>query len=195
MMKNYLQIIITLVISLILSVGMNSCKNSDKEINKIELVKKYFKHLNHPKTFNTITLFTDSLWTKEGDYEQIYSLNEYQDWLKWDAIFEPTYKILQIKQEDSIVIVNVSKIDKRISFLHGEPIITKQLFQFNHDKISSIETYEYINFKEAIFIQNRNMLLSWVEENHPELNGFLYDQSEKGATKYLNAIHLFNNRK
>lgn len=130
----------------------------------------------------------------EYDYEQTFSKNEYVEWLKWDAVFEPTYKILKIEQDNETVKAQVSKTDKRISFLHQEPIVTEQVFRFNNNKISSIETTKYVTFNDSVFVDNREKLLKWVENNHPELNGFIYDQTESGGMKYLKAIELYTNK-
>tara|TARA_R110002167_G_C12410901_1_gene627904 strand:- start:185 stop:532 length:348 start_codon:yes stop_codon:yes gene_type:complete len=113
--------------------------------------------------------------------------------LKWDSIFDPTYKILQIEQEDEIVKAKISKIDKRISFLHQEPIVTNQIIRFDNDKIIGLETTVYVIFNDSIFVKNRDRLVNWIEENHPELNGFLYDQTKTGGLKYLKAIELYKN--
>ena len=140
-------------------------------------------------------LLADSLVTKETEYnyEQTFTLNEYVEWLKWDSIFDPTYKILQIEQEDEIVKTKISKIDKRISFLHQEPIVTNQIIRFDNDKIIGLETTVYVIFNDSIFVKNRDRLVNWIEENHPELNGFLYDQTKTGGLKYLKAIELYKN--
>ena len=72
------------------------------------------------------TLITDSLSTEETEYNyvQTFSKKDYVEWLKWDSVFEPTYKILEIKQKNGTVKAKISKTDKRIIFLHQEPIVT-----------------------------------------------------------------------
>jgi len=87
-----------------------------------------------------------------------------------------------------------SKTDKRISFLHEQPIVTNQLIRFDQDKIVSIETTEYAVFNDSIFVKNRDSLLSWIDENHPELNGFIYNQTAPGGRQYLKAIELYTNQ-
>jgi len=37
--------------------------------------------------------------------------------------------------------------------------------------------------------------LSWVSENHPELNGFINDQTEAGGKKFLKALELYETKK
>ena len=185
------------VILWFVTIGIISCKNSEKEIDKLEIAKKYYQVLDKSDVSGIKTLLTDSLLTKETqyDYEQTFSINEYADWLKWDSVFEPTYKILEIKKENGTVRTKISKTDKRISFLHKEPIVTHQVIHFEKDKITSIETTKYVIFNDSIFVKNRDGLVNWIDKNHPELKGFIYDQTETGAMKYLKAIELYKNRK
>ena len=53
----------------------------------------------------------------------------------------------------------------------------------------------YVDFKVATWEKNRTELLRWVDEHHPELNGFLYDQTEAGGMKFLKAIELYQYKK
>lgn len=186
-----------IILSLLLTIAFISCKNSDKEIDKLEIAKQYYKALDTSDTTAIALLLTDILLTKETQYkyEQTFSQKEYVEWVKWDAVFDPTYKILQIEQEDGIVKAKISKIDKRIAFLHQEPIVTNQIILFQGDKISSIETTDYVVFNDASFVKNREALLSWIAENHPEMNKFIHDQTEVGGKNYLEAIELYKNRK
>ena len=185
------------MLSLLLLPAFISCRNSDKGIEKLEIAKTYYRALDSSDNLGMELLLTDSLVTKETayDYEQTFSLEEYLEWLKWDSVFDPKYNILQIEQEDEIVKAKISKIDKRISFLHQEPIVTNQIIRFDNAKIISIETTEYLIFNDSTFVKNRNSLINWIDENHPELNGFIHDQTETGGLKYLKAIELYKNKK
>ncbi len=185
------------MLALLWIIAFSSCKNSKKEIDQLEIAKQYYQVLDNSDHAGMATLIKDSILTieTEADYEQKFSQKEYIDWLKWDSVFEPTYKILDIEQENGAVKATISKIDKRISFLHEEPVVTRQVIRFDHDKIISIETTKYIIFNDTKFVKNREALLSWMEENHPDLNRFIYDQTEAGGLKYLKAIALYQNRK
>lgn len=166
-------------------------------MDTLAIAKKYYKALDTSDYSEITLLLTDSLVTKETeyDYEQTFSLKEYVEWLSWDAVFDPTYEILQIEREDEIIKAKISKIDKRILFLHEEPIVTNQVIRFHNDKIISIETTEYVGFNDSIFVKNRDGLVSWIDENHPEMNGFIHDQTETGGIKYLKAMELYKNKK
>ena len=136
----------------------------------------------------------DSLKTIEGEHINIYSKIDYLEFLKWDSVFDPNYEILEIEQMDGIVKAKISKMDKRIFFLHEKPFITNQTISFQKDKIISIKT-DYLNFDYPTWEKNKNGLLNWIDKNHPELNGFVNDQTEDGGMKFLKAIELYNNKK
>lgn len=185
------------ILVLLLSIGVLSCKSSEKRVDKLGIAKQFYKILDNSKASEIKNLLTDSLITKETQYNyvQIFSLEEYIEWLKWDSVFNPTYRILKIEHNKGIVKAKVSKIDKRILFLHEEPIITNQVIKFDNNKIISLETTEYLVFNDSTFVKNRAKFLNWIDQNHPELNGFIYDQTKIGAIKYLKVIELYQNRK
>ncbi|WP_461587788.1 hypothetical protein [Winogradskyella sp.] len=178
---------------LCLVLGIYSCKNTNQNIDKLEIAKQYYDVLDKSDISGIDTLLTDSLLTRETeyDYEQTFSKTEYVEWLKWDAVFNPTYKILDIEQDNETVKAKISKTDQRIAFLHQEPIVTEQVIRFKKNRISSIETTKYVVFNDSIFVKNRDTLLNWIDKNHPELNGFIYDQTKSGGMKYLEAIALY----
>ena len=89
----------------------------------------------------------------------------------------------------------ISKTDKRIIFLHQEPIVTDQVVRFDNDKITSIETTKYVIFNDSVFVKKRDELVDWIDKNYPELNGFIYDQTMTGGMNYLKAIELYENKK
>ncbi len=175
-----------IVLSLLLTIGFISCKNSEKKIDRVEIAKKYFEVHDNSDYSKISDWFADNLTTIEGEYKQTYSKSDYLEFLKWDSVFDPNYEILEIEQKDGIVKAKISKMDKRISFLHEEPFITNQTIKFQNDKIISVET-EYVDFNEGTWERNKNELLSWIDENHSELNGFIYDQTESGGMKFLKA--------
>ena len=185
------------VLLFLIAIGFISCKNSEKEIGKLEIAKQYYKALDNSDSAVMNILLTDSLLTKETDYdyEQTFSKKEYiKEWLKWDSVFNPTYKVLEIEQENETVKAKISKVDKRILLLHEEPTVWNEVIRFDSDKIISIERKNVI-FNDKTWERNRTKLLSWIDENHPELNGFLNGQTESVGLQYLKAIELYVNKK
>lgn len=184
------------ILTLLIVLVFISCKRSEKGIDTLGIAEKYYDALDNSDASVIADLLTDSLVTKETayDYEQTFTRSEYLEWVKWDSVFDPTYEILRIEKEDKYIKATISKIDKRISFLHQQPIITNQLIRFDRNKIVSLETTEYIVFNDSTFVKNRDSLLSWIDENHPELNGFIHKQTAPGGRQYLKAIELFANQ-
>ncbi len=183
-----------ILISLLLAIGFISCKNSKKEINRVDIVKQYFNSLNSSDLSRISNQFSDSLKTIEGKHKNIYFNNDYLEILKWDSVFQPRYKILEIKEyKNGNVEAKISKMDRRITFLHEKSFLTNQIFSFQKDKITSIET-DYLNFDYTTWGENKNALLDWIEKNHPELNGFVNDMTKNGGVKFLKAIELYNSK-
>ena len=180
---------------LVLNLGFSACKNSEKEIDHLALTNRYFEILDTSKTSEIEDLLSDSLVTRENDYDYTYTFSKaaYVEWIRWDSVFDPNYKILNIAQDSNVVKVRVSKIDTRINFLHNAPIVTDQEFHFKEDKISAIVTTKYVVFNDSIFVKNRETFLNWMDQNHPDLNDFIFDQTKAGGLKYLKAIKLFKN--
>lgn len=189
-----------IILSLLL-IGLMSCKTSEKEKvkekSKLEIAKQYYKALDNSDRLEMLTLLADSIVIRENadNYEERFSQNGYAVWLKWDSVFEPTYKILEIEEENAVVTAKISKIDKRLFFLTEEPMVWNEIVRFDNNRIVKVERIEYEVFNVEKFLKNRDELVSWIDKNHPELSGFLYDQTKAGGMKYLKAIKLYNNKK
>jgi hypothetical protein len=185
-----------IIVLFILNIALLSCKTSSEQINQLEISKQYYQALNNSDGNLMKKVLTDSLILKEMDYDyvQIFSQKDYiEDWLKWDSVFSPTYKILEIKQDNDVVKATISKVDKRIHFLHEEPTIWSAVIRFDADKIRSIERKNVV-FNEKTWERNKTDFLNWIQENHPELNEFIYDQTESGGERFLKAIALYKNK-
>ncbi len=196
-MPNHLKMNQILIILLLFLVVLVNCKNPEKTIDRLEIAEKYFVALDESNSSKIKDLLTDSLiiTIPKYEYEVRYSKSDYVGkWLKWDSVFEPTYKVLEMKLENGIVKAKVSKIDKRILFFMQKPFLTNEILRFQNDKIITVET-EYLNFDEETWEKSRNGLLSWISENHPELNGFINDQTEAGGMKFLKALELYETKK
>ena len=184
----------TTVLLLLLTIGIISCRNPEKESDKLEIAKEFNIAIDDSNPLKTTELITERFTTIDDGFEQKYSGNEYAEWVKWDSVFEPTYEIFKIERENGIVKAKISKTDKRISFLHHEPIVTDEIIQFEGNKIKGINRTS-ASFDVEKFVKNRDELVNWITENHPELNGFLNDQTKSGGLNYLKAIELYKNKK
>ncbi len=183
----------TLFIVIICLLGI-SCRQPKTDVNKMEVTKNYIKALNTSDYDAIIGLFKDSIRMKEIVYSSVFSKDEYYQLFQWDSTFSPTYKILEIKEENDAIRMTVSKECPRILFLNEEPNVTDETVKFEDGKIKSIEITKYVVLNEKVWERNRTQLVEWIETHHPELDGFLYDQTKKGAIKYLEAIKRYQAR-
>lgn len=179
----------TLLLFLLFTI-LISC-NSKKESSEIDLIKAYYLALNESQLSRVSDLFYDSIRMRENNYLYTASKDSFYLKLQWDSIFQPNYELLEIKEVDKGVEVKVSKTDPRILFLNEEPNINKELFTFKQGKIYSSEILEYIVFNWDLWDENRSKLVNWIQKNHPELEGFLHDQTKQGAINYLKVIKLY----
>ncbi|NAS11956.1 hypothetical protein [Poritiphilus flavus] len=178
-------------LTLLLLTGFISCKDTKKGTDHIEIVKNYYQALDE-SNFNKLSpLIADSFSSRELEYVKVFSKREYREFIRWDSVFHPEYQILEIAENDGLIKLKVSKAGIRSLFLNEEPIITREEVRIQEGKIESVAITEYVVFNEARWTKNRVDLLSFIEENHPELNGFLTDQTMQGAMNYLKAIALF----
>ena len=178
--------------------GFISCKKpvAIKPINKLELAHKYYQALNTADSDVLDSLLMDSLVTIEADYDytQTFTKEEYiNNWLQWDAVFKPSYKVLKIEESQDNVIAEITKSDVRISLLHEGPTTWRSILRFKENKLVSIENNNVV-FNDSIWMKNRTQLIDWIAQNHPELNGFLNGQNKTVGLKYLKAIELYNNK-
>lgn len=188
----------TIILLLLLTI-LISCKNYEKANDQLEISKKYFDALNKSSSLEMNNLLTDSLTTTipKYDYTIRYSKSDYvKNWLKWDSVFEPTYKVLEMNLKNKIVKAKVSKTDKRILFFMQKPFVANYIVRFQNNKIASVEE-EGVNFDETTWKKNRTRLLNWTKENHPELHldHFINVQTKSGGEKLLKAIELYKNKK
>ncbi|MGY3795729.1 hypothetical protein [Aquimarina sp. 433] len=191
-----------LIISFLLFITVCvSCKTSENEknktFNKLEIGTQYYKALDQSDSTKMTSLVGDSIVIRENkdNYEERFSRQGYKTWLAWESVFDPTYNILQIREEKDIVIAKVSKTDKRIFFLTQEPVVWVETLQFDQNRIVKVNRMEYEVFNIDKFVKNRDSLVQWIDKNHKELSGFLYPQTKSTGIKYLKAIELYNKEK
>ncbi len=171
-----------------------SCNSKVQESKEKELIKKYFASLNNFDLEAIPNYYYDSIRMRENDYLYLASKDSFYIKLQWDSVFRPKYGVLEIEEVDNDLIVKVSKSDPRILFLNEEPTIYRERFTFKDGLIYSSETRDFILFNWDTWDENRSKLVNWIKSNHPELDGFLYDQTKKGALNYLEALKLYGSR-
>ena len=186
-MKKYIPLITSFIL-----LGLIGC---NKTTSPIETAKSYYKALDQ-SDFETLSpLLADSIVSKEIVYETMFSKKGYIELQRWDSVFRPTYKMLEIEEIDGRVKAKISKSCPRILFLNGEPIVTEETMTFNEGKIDSVIIDTYVVFNAQRWDSVRSKLVNYINQNHKHLNGFLHDQTVKGALDYTDAIQLFNQSK
>ena len=152
---------------------------------------EYYQALNESSFEKISSLYFDSVRVNEGIYSIVYSIGDFKHWFQWDSVFQPTYKVIEINRSDNEVNIIVSKKCVRTLFLNGEPTVTKETLTFKEGKIFSVQIKESISFNNKLWDENREDLVGWINENHPQLNGFIHDQSLNGGLNYVTALNLY----
>jgi hypothetical protein len=184
--------VVTLIFCLVVAV---SCIQHNKEVDKVKIAEDYISALDNSDYNKVADMFLDSIRFNEMEYIRTFTRESYRDLIQWDSVFQPTYKILEMKEVGEELHLKVSKTCDRIMFLQGEPFISREVIKFKEGAIYSVDVVEYVDFNDSLWSANRENLVLWIDEHHPELNGFIYDQTKKGAVNYLKAMDLYRNRK
>ena len=170
-----------------------ACDSNDAR-EKEELARNYYKALTDSDYAQIVALHYDSIRVKEGPFISAYSKESYSNWFQWDSVFNPNYEILDFKIVDEGAEITVSKVCERIEFLNGGPMVSKEILRFKDHKIYEQEIAEFVSFDNENWDAQRTKLVEWIDQNHPELNGFINDQSLQGGLNYLKALQLFQER-
>lgn len=184
----------TLVSFIILFICVFSFSSCSRKNYNTQLVQNYYNQLNQSNYLELSEFIGDSITISEGNYNTDYSKNDYYTFFQWDSVFSPKYEILEIKEFDQKVEVSVSKICTRIKFLNQKPIISREIIEIKSQKISKIKNIEMdSDFK--LWNSKKNEMVPWIKKNHPELDGFIYDQTKTGAQNYVKAMVLYKELK
>lgn len=160
-----------------------------------ELVTEYYEAFNSSDFSRITAVLNDSITITEGDYIMPYSQESFYEQFKWDSIFQPAYKIVELEEQSKQVIVTVASSSKRYKFLKNDPLTCRFRISFNSNKITKLESLECLDANWDIWQTERDSLVNWTSRNHPELDGFIHDLTMNGALNYLRAIELYENRK
>lgn len=167
-----------------------SCNSKQKDMAHEQLVRDYFHGFN-TGDYNLISnSISDSIKITEKEYVIVHARNDFHRHFQWDSVFAPKYNIIDLKVDGDCAIGTVSKTCKRIEFLQDSALVSNVSIYFSDNKISEIQTTEYVFLDYLKWQPRRDNLTSWIDENHPELSGFVSDISIKGAQNYLKAIAL-----
>ncbi len=168
----------------------NNTKNLDDSV-----IHRYYAAVEQ-NDFNAMKQFLhDSVATYEGKMLISKGVKDFYRIYQWDSVFQPTYRIVEANESDpDTYVVKISKDCRRIRFLMDEPFLTSQKISTDGEKILRIETIDYLNADWDKWESRRNALVGYTDTHHPELSGFVFDQSREGAVHYLQAIEHYTNR-
>lgn len=158
-----------------------------------QITKDFYAAMEVHDHTKIISFYSDSVRIIGKDYRSLYTKEAYKDWLEWDEVFAPTYEILSLTERNNFVEAQIRKSDPRILFLNGEPYVTTERLNFENGKLQSIEIIEE-KYNQAHWVENRQLLVKWIAENHPELDGFIFDQTKEGGLRYKEALELYCQR-
>lgn len=183
------------LVLLIFCLQGTACQENPGSIDKTQLAREFYQAMAASDWEALANLYGDSVRVAEGESFHAIAKEDYATWLAWDSVFQPKYEILELEEADSSVVIKVSKTCKRILFLNQAPLITQEKLNFRNGKIYSLSIQEYIGFDNEAWLGRREELVAWVAEHHPELDGFVFDQTRQGGLNYLKAIDLYQSRR
>jgi len=162
--------------------------------SKLHITTEYYKAMDSRNFEAVKPLLYDTITTVTGEFVTNYTHNTYYELFKWDSVFNTTYEIVEMAEEQDEIIVTVASSSLRYEFLKNNPLTSIYKISFKADQISAIEVMDYIGADWNVWEVERDSLVSWTKSNHPELDGFIYDLSIQGAINYLRAMELYENR-
>lgn len=175
-----------LIILLVLLIGCNNGKLTHQET-----ITRYYDAFDSSNYDEIKTLINDSITITSGDYFTSYNHESFYEFFKWDSMFNPTYEIIELEEQNNGIIATVSQENARNEYLKNNPLVYKVKISFDSGKIAKIEDLDYIDVNWEVWSQKRDSLVSWIRNNHPKLDGFVNDMTMMGSMNYLKAIEKY----
>ncbi len=166
----------------------------DQKSIQREAVSQYYEGFNSGKYSQIKEVISDSIIFYSGDYIMPYSSRSFHEKFKWDSIFQPSYTLVGMECVDDHIIATVQSSSVRHIFLKNSPMICDYKISFDNGKISKIEDMECPTADWDVWQREVGNLVKWVDLNHPEFNGFIYEMTMNGAINYLKVIALYEDR-
>ena len=158
---------------------------------KMDTVNIYYEGLNASDFEQVKSVVADSFVISSGDYKTLYLEESHYTFFKWDSVFSPTYNIQQVEEVGELLKATVLSKSLRYAFLKHNPLTCEMTFSFKADTISKLDVGECMDAEWDIWEAQRDSLVAWIDNHHPELTGFVHDLTQKGAENYIIAIELY----
>ena len=171
---------------------ISACSGGNLE--KAEQIKIYYEGFQNSDYNQIIRVISDSLTLTEGDYLMKFDRESYYEQFTWDSVFQPKYELISMEKHNGQFTATVAVESLRYEFLKNNPLTCEHRFSFKGGKITKIENLDCKDANWATWQKERDSLVNWIKENHPELDGFVHDLSMEGAQNYLKAIGLYKKR-
>jgi hypothetical protein len=187
-MKSSITALISTLFVLVLFV---SCKHVRNESLKREIFEAYLHGMNN-RDFNQVKQsLADSIIITEMGYQVVENMDAFRRHFLWDSVFRPDYTLIDFHENDTATIGTVAKLDERIQFLQDSALVYQVSLAFEEEQIVGMSTIKYVKMDGRKWMNRLDSLTSWITTNHPELSGFAYDLTPKGAQNFLQAMSLF----
>lgn len=156
-------------------------------------VEAYFAALDAGSIDRARTFVSDTLTISEGDYSTDYFGDLFYEHYRWDSIFQPSYEILELREEGEEIVAMVASRSVRYEFLQNNPLSCERRISFQEGKIRNIAIGECPSADWETWEARRDTLVRWIASHHPEFDGFINDLSMQGAQNYMQAMELYEN--
>jgi len=181
-MKSTLSILFMLCI-------ITACDN--QQLTQKETVINYY-NARDKANFNELKeLISDSVTIISGDFIMPYDPDSFYEVFKWDSVFNPAYKVVDLIEKNNQILATVELSSIKNEFLKNNGMLCQYNISFDSGKISKIEELACENADWEAWQVGVNSLVNWTRQNHPELNGFINDMTMQGAMNYIKAIKLY----
>jgi len=169
------------------SLALLSCTGA----SNLEKVEAYYQGKDS-SNFALISRYVgDTITIVEGDFVMPYDLSQFYEVCKWDSIFNPSYTVTKLTEKGDQVLTTVKINSLKHEYLQNSNMKCQYLVSFKNGKIRKIESLKCKDVDWNIWQKQVDTLVNWIQQYHPELNGFINDMTMNGALDYLKAIELY----